>query len=61
MFITTKKCILTIKVEQSLCIMSFDEHQCLENINKLYRNKGRCDDKQHCKYTIETAMVYTTE
>ena len=37
------------------------EHRCLENIKKLYKTAGKCDDQQQHKAIIEAAMVSTPE
>ena len=37
---------ITIGVYQSLSKIALYEHRCLENINKLYKYAGRCDDQQ---------------
>ena len=33
------------------------EHQCIENINNLYKPAGKCDDQQQYKAIIEAEMV----
>ena len=35
------------------------EHNHLENIKKLCKSSGKCDDQQHNKDIIEEAMVST--
>ena len=37
------------------------EHRCLENIKKLYKSAGKCDDQNQQKEIIEAAMVSNTE
>ena len=37
------------------------EHRCLENIKKLYKSAGKCDDQHQSKSIIEAAMVSTPE
>ena len=37
------------------------EHKCLENIKKLYKQAGKCDDQQQFKDILEAAMVSTPE
>ena len=37
------------------------EHRCLENIKKLYKYYGKCEDQQQYKDIIEAAMVPTPE
>ena len=34
-------------------------HRCLENIKKLYKSAGKCDDQQQYKGIIESEMVST--
>ena len=48
-------------VEQSLSNIALYEHQCLENIQKLNRYAGGCDDQQQCIAIIEAAMVSITD
>ena len=50
-----------IGVEQSLSNCVKYEHRCLENIKKLYKTEGKCDDKQQYKAIIEAEMVSTPE
>ena len=51
----------TIGIDQYLRNNAIYEHNCLENIKKLYKQAGMCDDQQQFKYIIEAAMVYTPE
>ena len=37
------------------------EHRCLENIKRLYKTAGKCDDQQQYKDILEETMVSTTE
>ena len=37
------------------------EHKCLENIKKIYKQSGKCDDQQQFKDILEAAMVSTPE
>ena len=37
------------------------EHRCLENINKLYKSAGKCDDQQKYKVILEAYIVSTPE
>ena len=37
------------------------EHRYLENIQKLYKYAGKCDDQHKYNSIIEAAMVSTTE
>ena len=52
---------VTIGVEQSLSNSVMYKHRCLENIKKLYRTTGKCDDQQQYKAILETAIVSTPE
>ena len=51
----------TIDIVQSLSNNAIYEHKCLENIKKLYKQAGKCDDQQQLKNTLEADMVSTTE
>ena len=51
----------TLVIDQYLSNNALYEHQCLENIKKLYKQAGRCDSQQQFKHIIEDAMVFTTE
>ena len=51
----------TIDIEQSLSNNDIYEHKCLKNINKLYKQDGKCDDHQQFKDILEVDMVSTTE
>ena len=37
------------------------EERCLQKINKLYKQAGKCDDQQQVKDILEADMVSTTE
>ena len=37
---------VTIGVDQSLSNSKIYEHKCLENINKLYKTSGKCNDQK---------------
>ena len=52
---------VTIGVEQLLSNSALDEMFFLENIRKLLKYAGRCDNKQHYEAIIEAAMVSTAE
>ena len=52
---------VAIGVDQSLCNTTFFEHICMENIKKIYKTVGKCDDHQQCKAILEAAMVSTPE
>ena len=51
----------TIGIDPYLRNNTIYEHKCLENIKKLYKQAGKCDDHQQFKDIIEAAMVYTPE
>ena len=42
----------TIGIDQSLSNNALNEHKCLENIKKLYKQAGKCDNKQQFKDII---------
>ena len=50
----------TIGIYPSLSKNAIYEQKCLENIKKLYKQAGKCDDHQQLKDIIEAAMVSTT-
>ena len=49
----------TIGIDQSLSNNALYKHKCLENIKKLYKQAGRCDDQQQLKDILEAYMVST--
>ena len=51
----------TICIHPSLSSNAIYEHKCLENIKKLYKQSGKCDEQQQFKDILEAAMFYTTE
>ena len=51
----------TIGIDPSLSNNTIYEHKCLENIKKLYKQAGKCDDQQQFKDILEADMVSTTE
>ena len=51
----------TIGIEQYLSNSALFEHRFLQNINKLYKHAGKCDDQQQFKDILEAAMVSTPE
>ena len=51
----------TIGIHQSLSNNAIYEHKCLENIKKVYKQAGKCDDQQQFKDILEAAMVSTPE
>ena len=52
---------VTIGIDKSLSNSSMYEHICLENIKKIYKTAGKCDNQQRYKSIIEAAMVSTLE
>ena len=53
--------IQTIGIDQSLINNALYEHKCLENIKKLYKQAGKCDDQQQFKDFLESDMVSNLE
>ena len=51
----------TIGIDPSLSNNAIYEHKCLENIRRLYKQAGECDDQQKFKDILETAMHSTPE
>ena len=51
----------TIGIDQSLSNNAIYKHKYLENITKLYKKDGKCDNQQQFKYILEDAMVSTPE
>ena len=49
----------TIGVDLSLSNNDLYEQKCLENINKLYKQTGKCDNQKKFKDILDTAMVST--
>ena len=56
-----KDYVKTIGIEQSLGNNALFEHKCIQNIKKLYKHAGKCDEQQQFKDIIETAMVSNPE
>ena len=56
-----KQHIVTIGVDQSLSNSAMYEHRYLENICKLYKISGKCDNQQQYKTILEASMVSTPE
>ena len=50
---------VTIDVDRSLSKSALYEHRFIENIKKLYKSPGKCDDKQQYKAITEAAIVST--
>ena len=51
----------TVGVDPLLSNNYVYEHTCLENIRKIYKQSGKCDDQQQFKYIIEADMVSNPE
>ena len=51
----------TLRIDPSLRKNAIYEHKCLENIKKIYKQAGKCDDQQQFKDILEAAMVSTLE
>ena len=39
----------------------FFEHECMNNIKKIYQRAGKCDNQQNLKNIIDATMVLTPE
>ena len=46
---------ITIVLYQSLSTSAMYEHRFLENIKKIYKSSGKCDDQQQYKAIIEAS------
>ena len=46
----------TIGIHPSISENAIYEHKCLENIKKLYKQDGKCDDQQQFKDILETDL-----
>ena len=51
----------TIGIDQSLSNNAIYEHKCIVNINKSYKQSGKCDNQQQLKDILEDAMFSTHE
>ena len=51
----------TIGIDPSLSNNDIHEHKCLENIEKLYNQSGKCDKHQKFKDIFEASMASTSE
>ena len=51
----------TIGIDQSLRKNALFEHRFLQNIKKLYKHSGKCDNQQHFKDILNSTMIYTSE
>ena len=51
----------TIGIYQSLINNALSEHKSHQNIKKLYRHAGKCDNQQQLKYILKAAIVSTPE
>ena len=49
----------TIGIGKSLRNNAIYEHKCLENIKKIYKQAGKCENQQQLKYILEVDMVST--
>ena len=49
----------TIGIEQSLCKSFYFEHKCLNNIKKIYKHSGKCDNQQNLKDILDADIVLT--
>ena len=47
----------SIGTDQSLSNSDLFEHICIQNIKKLYKHAGKCDDQKQLKYILESTMV----
>ena len=52
---------VAIGFNQKLSNCVLYEHGCLEDIKKLYKTSGKCDDQQQHKAIIEAEIVSTPE
>ena len=50
-----------IGIHPSLSNNAIYEHKCIENIKNLYKQNGKCDNKQQFKDILEADMVSTPE
>ena len=50
-----------IIIHPSLSNNAIYEYKCLENIKKIYKQGGKCDNQQKFKYILEAAMASTPE
>ena len=51
----------TIGIDQYLRNNALYEHKCIENIKKLYKQAGKCDDQKKFKDILDAGMVSTPE
>ena len=51
----------TIVIDKYLSNNDIYENKCIENIKKIYKQSGKCDNQQQFKDIPEAAMVYTPE
>ena len=52
---------IDIDIDRYLIKNALYEHKCFENIKKIYKHAGKCDEHQQFKDILEAAMVSTTE
>ena len=50
-----------IGIDKSLSNNDLYEHKCIQNINKLYKRSGKCDNQQQLKYILDADMVSSSE
>ena len=51
----------TTGIDQSLRNNAIYEHKCIQNMKKLCKHAGKCDDQQQFKYIIDADVVSTPE
>ena len=51
----------TIGIDESLSKNALFELKCPQNIKKLYKHAGKCDNQKQFKYILEASMVSTPE
>ena len=51
----------TIGIARSSFNMSTFEHRCINNIKKIYKHAGKCDDQQNLKDILEADLLSTPE
>ena len=56
-----KDLVKTIGIDQSLSNNAIFVHKCLQNIKKLYKHAGKCNDQKKFKDILGDAMVSTPE
>ena len=56
-----KYLVKSIGIDLSLSNNTLFEHKYIQNINKLYKHAGKCENQQQLKDILEAAMVYNPE